>query len=154
MRPKKVQNKNSEPKLILDRNFMCYLQLDTLDHEPFRRGKQDMYQIAEIDRFDADFCMQLHFNFSATRTTLKQKQSLDATRASRLCDVDLNALPENSTSVISTKQEELSRYVFEDILDCLVGSRFIVCITAEDNGDDRGSYYSETATAIASDFKR
>ena len=57
--------------------------------------------------------------------------------ASRLRDVDLNALPENSTLVISTKQEELLHYVFEDILDCLVGSRFIVCTAAGDNGVNR-----------------
>ncbi len=62
---------------------------------------------------------------------------LRVTRASRLRDVDLDAFPENSTSVISTKQEERLHYIFEDILDCLVGSRFIVCIAAGDNGDDQ-----------------
>ena len=95
-----------------------------------------MYPIAEMERFDADFRMHLHFNFSATRTTQKQKQVMDATHASRLRDDDLDALPEN-LAVISSKRQERSRYVLEDILDCPVGSRFIVCIAAEDNDDDR-----------------
>jgi hypothetical protein len=66
--PKKVRNKTSDPKISLDRNFICYLRPHTFDHELFRRGKEDMYSIEEMERFDADFCMQLHFNFSATRT--------------------------------------------------------------------------------------
>ena len=49
-RPKKVaRNKNSEPKLILDRNFMCFLQPHIFNHEPFGRGKKDMYPIAEME---------------------------------------------------------------------------------------------------------
>jgi len=64
---------------------------------------------------------------------------MDVTHASRLRDDDLDALPENTSTsaVISSKRQELSRYVLEDILDCPVGSRFIVCIAAEDNDDDR-----------------
>ena len=98
-----------------------------------------MYPIAEMERFDANFRMQLHFNFLATRATQKQKQAIDAARASRLRDVDLDALLKNTSTlaVISSKWQELSRYVLEDILDCPVGSRLIVCIAAEDNGDDR-----------------
>ena len=115
-----------------------------------------MYPIAEIERFDADFCMQLHFNFSATRATQKQKQVIDATRASRLHDVDLDALPENTSTlaVISSKRQELPRYVLKDIVDCPVGSRFIVCIAAEDNDDDRCRYYSEAAKFIEIDLSR
>jgi len=135
---------------------MCFLRPQTFDHEPFRRGKQDMYPIAEMERFDADFHMQLHFNFSATWTTQKQKQAIDATCASRLGDVDLDALPENTSTlaVISSKRQELSRYVLEDILDCPIGSRFIVCIAAEDNDDDRCRYYTDTAQIIKSDLSR
>ena len=83
-----------------------------------------MYPIAEMERFDADFRMHLHFNFLATWTTQKQKQANNMTRASRLRDVDLDALPENTSTsaVISSKRQELSRYVLEDILDCPVGS--------------------------------
>ncbi len=47
-RPKKVSTKNSDFKFVLDRNFMCYLCPDTFNHEPFRRGKTDMYGIADI----------------------------------------------------------------------------------------------------------
>jgi hypothetical protein len=117
-----------------------------------------MYPIAEMERFDADFDfrMQLHFNFSATRTTQKQKQAIDETRASRLRDVDLDALPENTSTsaVISSKRKELSLYVLENILDCPVGSRFIVCIVAEDKDDDRCRYYTDTAKIIKSDLSR
>ena len=113
-----------------------------------------MYPIAEFKRFDTDFRMQLHFNFLATRTTQKQKQAINATRASCLRDVDLDAFPENTSTsaIISSKRQELSRYVLEDILDCPVGSRYIVCITAEDNDDDRCHYYLETAKVIESDL--
>ena len=150
-RPKMVvRNKNSKPKLILDRNFMGFLRPHTFDHEPFRRENQDMYPIAEMERFHAKFRMQLHFNFLATRTTQKQKQAIDATCASQLRDVELDALPENTStlSVISSKRQELSHYVLEDILDCPVGSRFIVCIATEDNNDDWYCYYTDTAKII------
>jgi len=38
-------------------------------------------------------------------------------------------------------------------LDCPVGSRFIVCIAAENNSDDWGGYYANRASAIASDLR-
>ncbi len=101
--------------------------------------------------------MQLHITFSATWTTQKQKQSIDATCAtSRLRDVDLDVLLENTStlSVISSKRQELSRYVLEDILDCPIGSRFIVCIVAEDNDDVRCHYYLEMAKVIESNLSR
>ena len=124
------------------------------DHKLFRRGKEDIYSVAKMERFDADYRRQLHFNFSATRTTQKQKQAFDATRASRLRDVDLDALPDNTSStIISSKRQDLSRYILEDILDCPVGSRFIVCIATEDNDDEPSKYYSETVRAIQSDFR-
>ena len=81
---------------------------------------------------------------------------MDATRASRLRDVDLDALPEITAnlSVISSKRQELSCYVLEDILDCPVGSRIIVCIAAEDNDDDWCRYYMDTAKMIKVDLRR
>jgi hypothetical protein len=152
--PRKIRNKKSEPKLTLDHNFMCFLRPHTFDHELFHRGKEDIYSITEMERFDADYRRQLHFNFSATQTTQKQKQALDASRAIRLRDVNLDALPDNTSSTISSsKWQDLSRYILEDILDCPVGSRIILCIAMEDNDDQRSRYYSETARAIQSDFK-
>ena len=59
----------SETKLVVDRKFMCFLQPNTFDNQPFRRGKQEMYSIEQMDRFDANFRKQLHFNFSTTQTT-------------------------------------------------------------------------------------
>ena len=133
---------------------MCFLRPHTFDHKLFRRGKEDIYSIAEMEQFDADYRGQLHFNFLATRTTQKQKQAFDATRASHLRDVDLDALPDNTSStIISSKRQDLSRYILEDILDCPVGSRFIVCIAMEDNDDKWSKFYSETARAIQSDFR-
>ena len=109
-----------------------------------------------MEQFDADFRLLFHFNFLATRNAFKQKQSLDMNCTSRTREVDLDALPpENSTLVLSSKREELSRYVLEDILDCPVGCRFIVCIAADNNNDDaRGGYYAKRASAIASDLKQ
>ena len=135
--PKNIRNKKSEPKLTLDCNFMCFLRPHTFDHKLFRRGKEDIYSIAQMERFDADYRRQLHFNFLATRTTQKQKQAFDATRSSHLRGVNLDALPDNTLSTISSsKRQDLSRYILEDILDCPVGSRFNVCIATEDNEDE------------------
>jgi hypothetical protein len=107
-----------------------------------------------MEQFDADYRRQLHFNFSATRTTQQLKQAFNATRASHLRDVNLDALPDSTSStIISYKWQDLLRYILEDILDCPVGSRFIVCIVTEDNDDERSKYYSETARAIQSDFR-
>ena len=61
--PKNIRNKKSEPKLTLDHNFMCFLRPHTFDHKLFRRGKEDIYSIAKMERFDADYRRQLHFNF-------------------------------------------------------------------------------------------
>jgi hypothetical protein len=115
-----------------------------------------MYGIADMERFDADFRLQLHFNLLATRNSFKQKQSLGMNRASRIHDVDLNALPpENSMLVLSSKRKELLHYVLEDILDCPVGCQFIVCIAADNTNDNaRGRYYAKRASAIASDLKQ
>ena len=133
---------------------MCFLRPHIFDHELFNRGKEGIYFITEMERFDANYRRQLQFNFSATRTTQKQKQAFDATRASHLRDVDLDALPDNTSSTISSsKRQDLSRYILEDILDCPVGSRFIVCIATEDNDDEPSKYYSETVRAIQSDFR-
>ena len=152
--PKNIRNKKSEPKLTLDHNFMCFLRPHTFDHKLFRRGKEDIYSIAEMEQFDADYRRQLHFNFLATRTTQKKKQVFDATRSSHLHDVDLDALPDNTLLTFSSsKCQDLSQYILEDILDCPVGSRFIVCIAMEDNDDKRSKYYSETARAIQSEFR-
>jgi hypothetical protein len=107
--PSKIRNKKSEPKLTLDRNFMCFLRPHTFDHELFRRGKEDIYSITEIERFDSDYRRQLHFNFSATRITQKQKLAFDATRASRLRDVDLDALPDNTLSTSALASVKIFR---------------------------------------------
>ena len=107
--PMNIRNKKSEPKLTLDRSFVCFLQPHTFDHKLFHRGKEDIYSITEMERFDANYRRQLRFNFSATRTTQKQKQAFDATRASHLRDVDLDALPDSTSStIISSKQQDLS----------------------------------------------
>jgi hypothetical protein len=55
---------------------------------------------------------------------------------------------------IPLPRQERSPYVLEDILDCPVGSRFIVCIAAEDNDVYRSRYFSETAKVIENDLRR
>jgi hypothetical protein len=83
-----------------------------------------MYSTDDIDRFDADFKKQIHFNFSATQNNLKQKQSQEATCASRLRDIDLDVI-QRDTSTLTTNRSDLSRYILEDVLDCPPGSQFI-----------------------------
>ena len=100
-------------------------------------------------------CTLFFWQHGQPRNRSKQL-TIDATRASRLCDVDLDALLENTSTsaVISSKRQELSCYVLEDISDCPVGSRFIVCIAAEDNDDNRCRYYTDTVKIIESDLSR
>jgi hypothetical protein len=134
---KRVKNKTSDPKVILDRNFMTILRPEIFCHEPFRKGSSNMYSEDDIDRFDAEFRKQIHFNFSATRNTQKQKQSQEATRASRLRDIDLDVI-QRDTSTVTTNRSNLSHYILEDILDCPPGSRFIICITTDAADVERG----------------
>jgi hypothetical protein len=54
-----------------------------------------------MDRFDAEYCKQLDFIFSATRNTRNQRQSTKATCASQFCDIDLDAPPEQSMSLFA-----------------------------------------------------
>ncbi len=68
-----VHKKTSKPKLVIDKNFMCFLRPGTFDNQPFRKCKEVMYSVSEMDRFDTNFRKQLHFNFSATRKTQKQR---------------------------------------------------------------------------------
>jgi hypothetical protein len=56
--PRKILDKKSEPKLTLDRNFMCFLRPHTFDHELFNRGKEGIYFITEMERFDANYHRQ------------------------------------------------------------------------------------------------
>jgi len=108
-----------------------------------------------MNQFNADYRRQLHFNYLATWTTHKLKQAFGAIRASHLRDINLDALPDSTLlTIISSKWQDLSRYILEDILDCPVGSSFIVCIATEDNNDKWSKYYSETARLIQSDFRR
>jgi len=145
--------KNSNPKVILDRNFMIILRPETFDHEPFRKGSSKMYSEHDIDRFDSEFRKQIHFNFAATRNTQKQKQSQEATRASRLRDIDLDDIERDTATVVTTNWSDLSWYVLEDILDCPPGSQFIVCIATNTDDVERADYYSKTATLIANDIR-
>ena len=103
---------------------MCILRHDTFDHESFRKGKPTMYSTDDIAQFDADFKKQIHFNFAATQNTLKQKESQEATCASRLRDIDLDVI-QRDTSTLTTNRSDLSRYILEDVLDCPPGSQFI-----------------------------
>ena len=135
--PKNIRNKKSEPKLTLDRNFVCFLRPHTCDHKLFRRGKEDIYSIAEMEQFDADYRRQLHFIFWQHGPLRKKKQAFDATHSSHLHDVDLDVLPDNTLSTFSSsKRQDLLQYILEDILDCPIGSRFIVCIAMEDNDNE------------------
>jgi hypothetical protein len=71
----------------------------------------------------------------------------------RLREMDLDVLPESSITQLPTKRHELSRYILEDVLDCPVGSRFLVCISTDAGDFERGAYYSEKAHLIASELK-
>jgi hypothetical protein len=87
-----------------------------------------------MSTFNNQFHKQLHFNFFATRNSQKQRKSCDSPRASWLRDFDLDVIltkPSSSLQqLLLTKWHELTWYNLEDILNCPVGSRFIVCIAA------------------------
>jgi hypothetical protein len=147
-----TQNKK-EPKIVLDCTFMTFLCPSTFDNQPFWKGQPPKYTNKEIDAFDNNFRKQMHFNFLATRMLQKLLESATATWASRLCDMDLDVLPKDDTSILPTKWHELSHYILEDILDCPVGSWFIVCIDTDGGDLEGGEYYSNKANTIAKDCK-
>ncbi len=91
---KKINTKSSKPKVVLDRSFMWFLWPGTFNNQLFKKGQQLMYSIAEMDWYNAEYRRQLHYNFSKTQNTQKQRQSTKATCASQLHDIDLDAPPE------------------------------------------------------------
>jgi len=70
-------------------------------------------------------------------------------RASRLQNIDLDVAPITFLRD-TTDRHELSRYVFEDLLSCPVGSRIIVCIWSGVEGDPTETSYSDQAKCITS----
>ncbi len=52
-------------------------------------------------------------------------------------------------SITTTNRHELSHYILENLLDCPIGSRFIICIATDAEDLERGEYYSNTAQTIA-----
>jgi hypothetical protein len=107
-----------------------------------------------MSTFDDQFRKQLHCNFSATRNSVKQRESRDSTRATRLWDIDLDVELPSSQQQLSTKRHEMSRYILEDLLDCPVNSHFMVCVSPDGTNLERGDYYVEKATMIADKLKR
>jgi hypothetical protein len=53
----------------------------------------------------------------------------------------------------STNQQDLSQYAIEDILDCPIGSCFILCLSADGGNLEHGYFYVEKAGTIASKVK-
>ena len=74
------------------------------------------------------------FNFSAARATRKKSAAMINARASCLRDIDLDVAPITFLRD-TTDRHELSRYVFEDLLSCPVGSRIIMSIQSGVEGD-------------------
>ena len=103
----------------------------------------------DISRFDTNYQKQLSFNFSATRATRKKSAAMINARASRLRDIDLDVAP-ITFSRDTTDRHELSRYVFEDLLSCPVGSRINVCIWSGVEGDLTKTSYSDQVKCITS----
>jgi hypothetical protein len=129
--PKQKKKKNDpNPKFILDRSFMKYIWLLTFDHDPFWKGKVPLYTVDNIVVFVSNFKKQLHFNFSATRLSKRQAEISASMRASQLQYVDLDVLPWD-TSIATTNQSKMSHCILGDLLDCPMGSRFIVCIAMD-----------------------
>jgi len=103
----------------------------------------------DISRFDTSYQKQLLFNFSATRATRKKSAAMINVRASRLRDIDLD-VASITFSRDTTDHHELSRYIFEDLLSCFVGSWIIVCIRLGVEGDPTETSYSDQAKCITS----
>jgi len=103
----------------------------------------------DVSRFDTNYQKQLLFNFSAARATRKKSAATINARASRLRDIDLDVAP-ITFSRDTTDRHELSRYVFEDLLSCPVGSRIVVCIRSGVEGDPTETSYSDQAKCITS----
>jgi hypothetical protein len=153
-RPPPPRNqKKTEPKITLDCSFMKNICSSIFDHQQFQKGQLQLYTNDEIASFDNNFRKQLHFNFSATRMSQKQLECSAATRATRLHDIDLDLIPKDM-SITTTNRHKLFRYILEDLLDCPVGSRFIVCIATDAEDLERGEYYSNTAQTIANEICR
>jgi len=144
-----MQPKRRDKKVILDSSYFFYLRPLTFDADRFRRGHAQVYSMDDISRFDTNYQKQLSFSFSATRATRKKSAAMINARASCLRDIDLDVAP-ISFSCDTTDHHGLSRYVFEDLLSCPVGSRIVVCIRLGVEGDPTETSYSDQAKCITS----
>jgi hypothetical protein len=56
--------------------------------------------------------------------------------------------------ILPMNRHELLRYILEDILDCPVGSQFIVCIATDGANLEHEEYYSDKAKTNANEVQR
>jgi hypothetical protein len=99
-----TETKEVKPKIILDCSFLTFLCPSIFDNQPFWKGQPPLYLDADMSNFDDQFCKQLHFNFSATRNSAKQREPRKLTRASRLREIDVDVELLSSQQLLSTKR--------------------------------------------------
>ena len=139
---KKAKKKVNRPKkLVLDNSLLKFIRNDVFDHSQFRN--KEVYTRAEMDKFDRNYQTQLLFNFAQKRAS-KKRALADEGRASRSASLDDLDYNNAAFHVESTNFQELSRYILEDLLQCKVGDKFLLCLPA-----DSGSIHSIDLTAIS-----
>lgn len=148
-----TQPKKRESKITLDSSFFQFLRPATFDTQMFSRGHPHVYSEEEMAKFDASFQKQLLFNFCAMHASCKKLALMLDSHASCLREIDLDLTPA-SFSLESSDHHELSRYVLEDLLSCLIGSHLIVCIWVGATGNPTELSYSEQAMHIFEERKR
>jgi hypothetical protein len=135
--------------VTLDSSYLVCLCPLTFDVKLFSRGHPQVFSSDEIARFDTEYQKQLSFNFSATRASRKKSATMLDAPSSRHRDVDLDIAP-SLFSRDTTDRLELSQYILEDLLNCKVDCRIIVCIRSGAKGDETEASYSDQARSIAS----
>ena len=118
-------------KVKLGPDFFQYLRKDTFDTDRFKKGHDEVYSKAEMDKFDVDYNKQLGFDFCQRRRTKNKDVNARASRsATEEQDLDSNI---EAFGVNTTDRRQLSRYILEDILKCYEGERFLVLIRKTEN---------------------
>jgi hypothetical protein len=87
-----VEKKKIEPKIVLDCTFMTFLCPATFNNQLFCKCQPPLYSDEDISTFVDQFRKPLHFNFSATRNSAKQRESRDSTHASWLQNINLDVV--------------------------------------------------------------
>jgi hypothetical protein len=131
-RAKAAEAKRMRQPVQLSAPFLFYSQPDTFDETRFSPGHAVVHSNEDMRRFDSAIEKQRVFNFSERRASVKKQAAAGRSSRSAVLDLDHN---QDSHGVSTPDLRDLSRYLMEDMLCSLDGTRFVVCVVKTADAD-------------------